>query len=195
MKQYLDFLMQQQERTSMMHSANDSARSRDDSWSHRTVENCETVPQNYVSLNDRLQDLEYSVSLMDFQSDDRFERRRWMDKLVTSYPLTIYIYRQGNYLGNLAFVWKLPPHDVMKVKVKMKVKELIPKYSSRGMRKDFIDRYKTAGVKPAILRDIYRYLTDDVSAAESSKQNEVDERVAKFLLECDDPDQFYDLRP
>ncbi|KAK3097052.1 hypothetical protein FSP39_005923 [Pinctada imbricata] len=63
------------------------------------------------------------------------------------------------------------------------------------MRREFIERYTSkAKVKPAILRDVYRYLTQDSAAAESGHQAEVDNRVAEFLLQADDTGLFYDLR-
>lgn len=71
----------------------------------------------------------------------------------------------------------------------------LPQYTTRAMRKLFIYRYAMkTGIKAAILRDMYQFITGDSAAAESSNQKEVDERFAKFIIEADDPELLWDLR-
>lgn len=75
------------------------------------------------------------------------------------------------------------------------IKKDLPHFPIRAMRQEFIVRYAYAcKIKPAILRNAYHFLTQDSSAAEHSKQAEVDERVVDFLMNADDPMLFYDLR-
>ena len=47
--------------------------------------------------------------------------------------------------------------------------------------------------KPAFLREAYRRLTDDASAASSLEEAEVNSRVAQ-VLDTEDPDLAWDLR-
>ena len=60
---------------------------------------------------------------------------------------------------------------------------------------DFINKFtKVTGSKPAVLRAIWSYLCSEVGSAENTAEEEVNERVASFLLESDDTDLIYDLR-
>ena len=61
------------------------------------------------------------------------------------------------------------------------------------MRKEIIQRYSRE-VQPALLRNIFSFITHDSSAAETAHLEKVDESVAVFLAESDDPDLFYDMR-
>jgi hypothetical protein len=72
---------------------------------------------------------------------------------------------------------------------------MIHVYSTRAIRCEFIQRYsENVGIKLAILRDVWRYVTGDSAASESSAISEVDQRVADFLLNSADTDLIYDLR-
>lgn len=73
------------------------------------------------------------------------------------------------------------------------IKENIPICSTRQMKSEFINRYSKTGLKPGILRDMYRFLSKEQSAPESFEQRQVDQRVLKCLLEADDPGLLYDL--
>ena len=62
------------------------------------------------------------------------------------------------------------------------------------MKKTFIQRYSDAANCPTmVLRSIFRELTDDSSAASSSKQADVHLRVAQFLLSLQMTDLILDL--
>ena len=62
------------------------------------------------------------------------------------------------------------------------------------MEKTFIQRYSDAANCPTmVLRSIFRELTEDSSAASSSKQADVDLRVTQFLLSAVDTDLILDL--
>lgn len=67
-------------------------------------------------------------------------------------------------------------------------------FATRDMRSDIIDWYNQHVKNPKdVLRNIYRTLTDDASAAVTGPQREVDERVEQ-ALSMDDPDIFLNLR-
>jgi hypothetical protein len=56
------------------------------------------------------------------------------------------------------------------------------------MKREFPDKYeKAASIHPAILRNIYQFLTNNASAAATSHAHEVDDRVVKFPSNADDP--------
>ena len=68
-------------------------------------------------------------------------------------------------------------------------------YSTRAMRRDFLQWYNNRLVKTpkSVLRNIYRTLLNDGSQASCSVEAEVDERVAKAIVNLDDPEIVLDL--
>ena len=63
------------------------------------------------------------------------------------------------------------------------------------MRREFLDKYNhLAKISKMIRRNIYRTLLQDGSAAQYSSEAAVDERVAKAVLQLDDPQIVMDLR-
>lgn len=97
-------------------------------------------------------------------------------------------------------MWRIPTalddrDDSFDIDVLDEIKQQLPTYSTRAMRKIFIEQYsKKISAKRAILRDMYRFLTQDSAAAETTKQNEVDKRFSEFVLASDDAELIYDLR-
>ena len=73
------------------------------------------------------------------------------------------------------------------------LQNLLKRFSSRKMRSDFMEKYSSE-VKPHILRDMYRFMTDDATAPETSSQAAIDERVMDFFASSDDPDLVMDMR-
>ena len=56
-----------------------------------------------------------------------------------------------------------------------------------------MERYSRE-IKPALLRNIYSFITQDSAAPETQHTAKVDKNVAIFLAESDEPDLLYDLR-
>ena len=135
---------------------------------------------DYTKINDMLTSKPdyFPVCVNDFAPSDRCTRHHWIDKLGFPYRVMKMIYPYGNRLGTLTFVWKQ-----------------ISKYSTREMRRDFIEKHQRfATTSKSILRSIYHDLTDDSSSAPTAAQKAVDERVAKAVLSVGDPDVLIDLR-
>ena len=76
-----------------------------------------------------------------------------------------------------------------------KVKEKIPVYHTRSMRQVWQSKFGrvTAGIKPCVLRALYKDLTNDHSSPSNVTEAEIDERM-RMLLEMEDPDVVVDLR-
>ena len=110
----------------------------------------------------------------------------------------MYHYSYGNSLGTITYIWKIPDGPVDQAAVASVFSELTNKqvkYSTRAMRRDYLQKYsRCAKVPKYFLRNIYRTLLNDGSAAVSSEQTAIDERVAQAVLELDDPDIIIDLR-
>ena len=69
------------------------------------------------------------------------------------------------------------------------------KFSTRAMRSEFLQKYNRLAKTPKfILRNIYRTLVSDGSLASSSAEAEVDQCVAKAIVDLNDPEIVLDLR-
>ena len=67
------------------------------------------------------------------------------------------------------------------------------------MRSEFLDTYthlssRVSSNSKAVLRNIFRTLVQDESAPTTVAEEQIDERVAKCLLDMDDPDIITDMR-
>lgn len=202
LKKYLDFLKQQQQRNEVHHASEKPVRSMTDNWSMKTIQPCPKKNSNYLDVEKTLSGMEdyQPLWLFDFEPADRFDRRLWYENFSLPFSAKVYTHRVGNFIGNYTFVWKISSKksersDEDDLQVLSEIRENLPVYSTRAMRKLFIDRYaRETGMKAAVLRDMYQFVKGDSAAAESSKQREVDERFAKFIIETDDPELVWDLR-
>ncbi|XP_038063361.1 uncharacterized protein LOC119734068 [Patiria miniata] len=202
MQKYLVFLSKQVERNDAHHVAEQPVRSPDNEFTFQITEASRHVPVQYRDLQTALSGVDEYVpmSLIRFEPEDRYERRKWVLQLALDVPFAMWTYYQGNYLGNLTYIWRVPFKKEQRIQERDmdligQIKLHIPRYSTRAMRKEFIDRYmQSAKVKPAILRDMFRFIKEDASASETSNQTAIDQRVLRFIADSDEPDLFYDLR-
>lgn len=141
-----------------------------------------------------------AVDLIDFEPQNKDERKNWIQKLALSCPVTFFTYRYGNYLGNLNIIWKIPKlvrdrNTQKEIQTVNNVKEDIMKFATRQMRKDFIDRYKKCpGMQPVILRNMFNFMTEFEHQSSTDREAEIDERLMRFLLESEDTNLIFDLR-
>ena len=198
MKRYHDILIQQQERTASNHASPAPVRSLKDNWTLKNIvaNPSGQIKQEYEELVKVFQDSMYEpISLLDYEPTDRYDRRMWLDNLSLPFAVTVYSYQHGNYMGNIHFIWQGEPIEQKTVEIVASLKEKIPVYSTRAMRRDFFDTYKKCSqTKPAVLRSMFRYLRDDASAPETTSEGEVDYRLEECLLATDDEELVYDLR-
>ncbi|CAB3995273.1 Hypothetical predicted protein [Paramuricea clavata] len=96
-------------------------------------------------------------------------------------------------------VWKVPGQDPDSLCQSQHtieiVKKQIPTFHTRAMRQSLMQKYGRVApnIKPAVLRSLYRDLTDDSSAATNEHMAEIDERV-RLILDMEDPNVVLDLR-
>ena len=199
MYKYKEYLLQQRKRVLESQQRSEPARSLEGNLEMRTLPATEgPVKECYTALYEHLQTLEYyqEVSLDDFSPEDRYSWRHWVEKLQMPFPSMIYRFPYGNNLGVVSFIWKIP-HECDQTQIARLISKLNEKqyfFATRDMRRDFIDRYNQhVKIPQSVLRNIYRTLTDDASAAVSGSQREIDERVEE-ALSMDDPDILLDLR-
>ena len=155
---------------------------------------------DYADLEEKLHflDIYKPVFLNDFSPADRFKHRKWMANLALPYPACIYRYAYGNNLGTLSYIWKIPygPLDQTAVsQVFANLNRQQVTYSTRAMRRHFLQRYNRLVKTPkSVLCNIYCTLLNNGSRPSCSVEAEVDERVAKAVVNLDDPEIVLDLR-
>lgn len=86
------------------------------------------------------------IDLINFEFIEKELRRFWIKSLVVVLIINLFIYRFGNYLGNINFVWKIFFEEkkcdfVVVVRNVNLIKDDVLKFVMCCMRKDFIDRY------------------------------------------------------
>ena len=106
----------------------------------------------------------------------------------------------GSNIGNLHFLWKVPGGDPSKCFEKSlptveAVKKVLPHYHTRAMRTAVFQKFGriSPSVKPAALRFFYRDLTGDQSAASTSDQEQLDQRIQQ-IIDMEDLNVLSDLR-
>ena len=201
LQKYLSFLSKQKEKSNANHQSSEPVRGFTDNWSFKIVDSTPKVSPKYNVLVRALELAEEykPIDLIDFEPEERFERRSWIENLRLPFAVGLFSFHHGNYLGNLTIVWKQPPHserdstrDIENIN---EIKSKLTKFATRAMRKEFMEKYaKTCKEKPAILRSMYKYLTGYSIAPTNRAEEAVDLRVSKFLLDSDDPKLILDLR-
>jgi hypothetical protein len=201
---YVTYLNSQSRKRAENHSVSfeEPLRSLRDTWMYRTVDTfVGPVKDQYGKLEEYMDTLEpyQFISMLTFEPDDRYERRTWLEHLGLKFPVALYSYQVGGNLRNLNFIWRLPSdtskhNDDKMIAVVNQIQKEKPLYSTRAIRKQFVDHYIATGIKPAVLRNIFQFLTRDEASPESLQISKVDARVATWLASVDDPDLFYDLR-
>lgn len=187
------------ERTAQNLRKSEPVRNFKDNWSLIKVGK---VKDEYKKIDDFLKNVATykAKELIDFEPEDKTERRKWLDNLHLSFDISLFTYKYGNYLGNVNLVWKVNEEDTqqstsLEIGIVSKIRESIPRYATRQMQKDFILKYyKHSGGSKSILRNMYQFLTDYEYTHENKQTAQIDLRTSKILRELDDTELIFDLR-
>ena len=202
-RKYVQYLNKLKPRVSARHESDEPVRGFHDHWSLEQIHGDSSIKiaDEYKSVHESMKDLELytPLSLQDYEPKAKKDRRAWYIKLQLPYPIAKFVYNFGNYLGNLTVIWKLPAnkedHDKTEdLKLINDIREKLPVFATRTMRKDFINLYSNCGMQPALLRNMFQVLTGYAYTPESAEQSAIDNRVIDFLLRSDDTDLVFDLR-
>ena len=159
-----------------------------------------TLAARYKSLHAALlHTLDFEPVLLEDHCPAHPRRKHdYKEGIVVLVKSVMYTYTGSR--NHITFVWKIPTTlnetELLQknVTTQQQIKANLPKYHSRAMRREFIHIFGYAThTKPAFLRAAYRRLTGDASAANSTEQAQVDDRIAQ-LLDSEDPDLVWDLR-
>lgn len=205
MSKYHTFLKSQTRRTEAVKLHKEPVRSYHDNWAVEYIkgDSSATVRGEHEKVHDLVKNLSpydpICINQINLLPDDQYEKRLWLKNLKLPFMIALYTFHHGNFLGNTHFIWRVPDDErdrdfTLQVKTVAKIQEMIPIYSTRAMRKEFLEFGSALKLKPVLLRNMYRFITNDNSASETSEQSALDDRVCEFLLASDDEDLVYDLR-
>jgi hypothetical protein len=73
------------------------------------------------------------------------QRYRYIKDLQIQFPVTLYRYYHGNYLGTLNYIWKVPINpekrsETAQARVLATIQEKLPQYFTRQMRKNALGK-------------------------------------------------------
>ena len=194
MNKYLYRLQKQSAINDKNHARLEPVRSLKENWSLRFITGSNDNPSHHGLLEQLNKSDDYEVISLENFLPDRKLIKPFIDNLTFPYDTQLLTYSFGNHLGNIYFIWKV--QEEIKSKETSTVHHILtklPQFSTRAMRREFLNRYSQCSDK-SLLRDMYRFITNDASAGESSDEAAVDNRVIGFLAESDDADLVYDLR-
>ena len=144
--QYANFLNKANERMHEIHHSGAPARDPSVNLEVYTVDvSSDNIKEVYEELSNVLSFKdEYDFINMDhYLPKDVLKRYDYIKNLQLDIPVTIYRYHQGNYLGTLNYIWKVPtsPNDRDETKLTQtmaSIQSLLPKYFTRQIRKNVL---------------------------------------------------------
>ncbi len=152
------------------------------------IKDVSTVRPDLVSMV--ISSSSYQIISLEEYLPPKKDRPKFIADLAFSVECTLFTYRFGNSLGNTYFLRKKREGDEENEKRKAEISAVqyildhLPYFTTRAVRNDFIDKYQSVTNK-ATLRAIWKELTEDKTASANKKQQEVDDRVKEFFLNCD----------
>ncbi|CAB4024057.1 Hypothetical predicted protein [Paramuricea clavata] len=204
MSDYANYLKEQNKKTKHFQSLTEPVRSIADNLDFRFLPQCEAIPSLLIELESLLREKDnfLFIVLEDVCPTDPRRKYDYLQALKScglAVKAAMLTYRLSNNIGNTNCVWKVPGQDPDSLCQSQQtieiVKKQIPTFHTRAMRQSLMQKYGRVAPnkKPAVLRSLYRVLTDDSSAATNEHTAEIDERV-RLILDMEDPDVVLDLR-
>ena len=136
-----------------------------------------------------------TVFLNEFLPSDCRRKHEFIQNVKVPQKCLFYTYSGSKQ--HMHFLWKIKESDdIINImgRLKAKVKDALPMYTSRAMRTQFKSKFGAIShTKTAVLRHMYKDLTGDASASVNLEQAELDKRV-KLAMEHEDEEVLYDLR-
>lgn len=119
---YLDFLQKQNERSKMNNKAEQQIRSISDLKLMRAIPVYDKFEPNYVPLHEALNNLKVyePLFLYNIQPGERFDRRKWLQKLPLPYLCKLYLHVLANYFENFNFGWKISKSEITYLYLQLK---------------------------------------------------------------------------
>eukprot|EP00117_Sycon_ciliatum_P002691 scpid45083/ scgid7803/ len=164
----------------------------------RTAEKCQRYGEVEAALSTS-EPYSCAIHLNNFLPNDRKERYKFIHGMELPFPYELFSYDPGSNVGCLWWAWKVPvdPADsnsTASLKLVKQCEKDVPSFATRAMRKKFIERYQmVTECSPAVLRNMFQFVSGDVAQSSCAISKAVQERLA-FALDAQDPDIAFDLR-
>ena len=204
LRKYTGMLLEKVEKSQAAHSSKKSFFETSEKSSIKliraTLSAKPTIVARYKSLNNAMasSDPYHIICVNDYAPAEKWKRHEYV-KNMTLNARAIHFTHSSSKL-NLHFVWKIPIVEEesemfdKSYKIRDSLIAEMPVYHTRAMRSEFVNSFgRVTGVKAAILREVYKRLTGDKSAASYESEEMVDKRVRE-MLDMEDPDLIWDLR-
>jgi hypothetical protein len=145
--QYVKYLQRVNNEVNVRHTSNMAAQNVSQDLQVYTVERCSEIDTKYQELSYFLSNKNnYEFfNLEEYIPSNPMQRYRYIQNLQLDFPVTIYRYHQGNYLGTLNYIWKVPlladqRLETENARVISIIQESLPKYFTRQMRKNVLNK-------------------------------------------------------
>ena len=131
-KKYFYFLNKANERIQEIHYNDVSARDPTVDLKVYTINSTIHMKRKYAKLSEFLKNKE-DYEYVNLDSDDVFKRHIYIKELQLDVTVTIYQYHQGNYLGTLNYIWKVPScfddqNETKLAQIMASLQKLLPKF-------------------------------------------------------------------
>lgn len=205
LSKYANYLNEQTKTMRIVHMPEKPIRQIAENLHICSLPKCHAVSSELLPLLSVLQDkelFEYIIleNIIPTNPSEKYEYLQTLKKSGLPMEVLLMTYSHGNNVGNLHFLWKVSGSSSTEYMSRSqstieKAKEEIPVYHTRAMRRALFEKFGRIAptMKPAILRGLYRELTNDVCAPSCLSEAEIDERV-QMVLDMEDPNVVIDLR-
>ncbi|CAG8505300.1 11145_t:CDS:2 [Gigaspora margarita] len=203
LKKYSDYLITTNASMNELHHSNESARSPENNSTMYRVNACEPyqLKDEYIQLDDLLfeKSVYEHVEIQQYLPNNATDRYRFMKEVQLTFPIGVYRYYQGNYLGTINYIWRIPENEesndeTLKARMLAKIHEELPRYFTRQIKKNVLEKYSyIQKVTLAVLQILHFDLTGNAAVTSNAISRDVEERLQLMLLLAD-PNIIFDLR-
>ncbi|PKY33751.1 hypothetical protein RhiirB3_395051, partial [Rhizophagus irregularis] len=146
-KKYANYLREVNKNMNVLHNSDFSACNPGCDLKVYTIEASDNIHYKYQELSDFLfeKDNYKFFDLEEFTPHDIIQKYNYIKNLQLNVPVTIYQYHQGNYLGTINYIWKIPLRnnhrsETENAHIIARINEELPKYYTRQMHKNALKR-------------------------------------------------------
>jgi len=109
-KKYINYLQEVNQKMNIIHSSDVPTHNPGCDLKVYTIEASDSIHSKYQELSDFLfeKDTYEFFNLEEYTPHDVIQKYNYIKNLQLNVPVTIYRYYQGNYLGTINYIWKVP---------------------------------------------------------------------------------------
>ena len=204
LQKYANIVSEKRLKMMELHSSPEQVRTIANSMTVQHLATRHTLEQCLKGLSSAVEEAgpDVPVPLEKFLPSERHRRYEYMEhvKAGMNMPTVLVTYSPGRNIVNLHWIWHTTCTDISSAlqscqPILKSIRSDIPQFHTRAMRQAVYEKYGliSPSIKISVLRHMYKDLVGDSSAAATTSQSELDERVCAFF-ELEEPDLTYDLR-